>query len=140
MSWPWMRCRDAHALIDELIGESQDAFVLLTLLQRHHWGRSFVLADAMADQLGWTRKRFAAAGSLLQALGFIQMVTPANFRSPAIYRLGTGVVMFTPMRDRQFATWDILPTGKIPKRPTCGHFGLVRMPKSRQRVLLEVGA
>ena len=41
-----------HAVIDELIGESQDAFVLLTLLQRHHWGRSFVLANAMADQLG----------------------------------------------------------------------------------------
>lgn len=77
-----------HALIDELIGESQDAFILLTLLQRHHWGRSFVLANAMADQLGWTRKRFAAARTLLQALGFIQMVTPANFRSPAIYRLG----------------------------------------------------
>ena len=77
-----------HALIDELIGESQDAFILLTLLQRHHWGRSFVLANAMADRLGWTRKRFAAARTLLQALGFIQMVTPANFRSPAIYRLG----------------------------------------------------
>ena len=77
-----------HAVIDELIGESQDAFVLLTLLQRHHWGRSFVLANAMADQLGWTRKRFAAARSLLQAFGFIQLVMPASFRSPALYRLG----------------------------------------------------
>jgi hypothetical protein len=77
-----------HALIDELIGESQDAFILLTLLQRHHWGRSFVLANAMADQLGWTRKRFAAARTLLERLEFIQMVAPASFRSPAIYRLG----------------------------------------------------
>ena len=77
-----------HALIDELIGESQDAFILFTLLQRHHWGRSFVLANAMADQLGWTRKRFASARTLLQVLGFIQMVAPASFRSPAIYRLG----------------------------------------------------
>jgi hypothetical protein len=78
-----------HALIDELIGESQDAFILLTLLQRHHWGRSFVLANAMADQLGWTRKkRFASARTLLHALGFIQIVAPASFRAPAFYRLG----------------------------------------------------
>ena len=77
-----------HAVIDELIGESQDAFVLLTLLQRHHWGRNFVLANAMADQLGWTRKRFAAARTMLQVLGFIQLVKRASFRSPAIYRLG----------------------------------------------------
>jgi hypothetical protein len=77
-----------HALIDELIGESQDAFILLTLLQRHHWGRSFVLANAMADQLGWTRKRFAAARTLLERLAFIQMVAPASFRSPAVYHLG----------------------------------------------------
>ena len=77
-----------HAVIDELIGENQDAFVLLTLLQRHHWGRSFVLANAMADQLGWSRKRFAAARSFLESLGFIQLVAPASFRSPAVYRLG----------------------------------------------------
>jgi hypothetical protein len=77
-----------HSVIDELIGESQDAFVLATLLQRHHWGRSFVLANAMADQLGWTRKRFAATRTRLQALGFIQLMMPASFRSPAVYRLG----------------------------------------------------
>ena len=76
-----------HSVIDELIGESQDAFVLLTLLQRHHWGRGFALANVMAEQLGWTRKRFAAARILLQALGFIQLMIPASFRSPAIYRL-----------------------------------------------------
>jgi hypothetical protein len=77
-----------HSVIDELIGESQDALVLLTLLQRYHWGRSFVLANAMADQLGWSRKRFAATRALLQTLGLIQLVAPASFRSPAIYRLG----------------------------------------------------
>ena len=77
-----------HSVVDALIGENQDAFVLFSLLQRHHWGRNFVLANAMADQLGWTRKRFAAARTLLQNLGFIQLVIPASFRSPAIYRLG----------------------------------------------------
>jgi hypothetical protein len=77
-----------HLVIDELIGENQDAFVLFSLLQRHHWGRNFVLANAMADSLGWTRKRFAAARTLLEGLDLIQLVAPANFRSPAVYRLG----------------------------------------------------
>ena len=77
-----------HAVIDVLIGESQDAFILLTLLQRHHWGRNFVLANAMADQLGWSRKRFAATRALLESLGFIKLVAPANFQFPASYRLG----------------------------------------------------
>jgi hypothetical protein len=78
----------SHEVIDALIGESQDAFILVTLLQRHHWGRNFVLANAMADQLGWTRKRFAAARTWLEACGLIHMITPASFRSPAVYRLG----------------------------------------------------
>jgi len=76
-----------HSLVDELIGESQDAFVLFTLLQRHHWGRDFCLANAMADQLGWSRKRFAAARTLLESLSFIQLIAPASFRSPPLYRL-----------------------------------------------------
>jgi len=77
-----------HSVVDELIGESQDAFVLFSLLQRHHWGRNFVLANVMSDQLGWTRKRFASARALLEARGFIVLVMPASFRSPALYRLG----------------------------------------------------
>jgi hypothetical protein len=77
-----------HTVVDELIAENQDAFVLLILLQRHHWGRHFVLANAMADQLGWSRKRFASARTLLHTLGFIQLIAPASFRSPAVYRLG----------------------------------------------------
>jgi Bifunctional DNA primase/polymerase, N-terminal/Primase C terminal 1 (PriCT-1) len=77
-----------HSVIDKLICENQDAFVLLTLLQRHHWGRYFVLANATASKLGWTRKRFAEARQLLQALGLIELVAPASFRSPALYRLG----------------------------------------------------
>jgi Bifunctional DNA primase/polymerase, N-terminal/Primase C terminal 1 (PriCT-1) len=77
-----------HTVVDALIRENQDAFVLFSLLQRHHWGRNFVLANAMADQLGWTRKRFAAARALLQRRGFIQLVMPASYRTPAVYRLG----------------------------------------------------
>ena len=83
-----------HSVIDELIEENQDAFVLLTLLQRHHWGRSFVLANAMADQLGWSRKRFAAARTLLRSLSLIQLVAPASFRSPQSIVSVHGVVDF----------------------------------------------
>ena len=43
-----------HSLIDELIGESQDAFILFTLLRRHQWERvkDFIAACVLADQLG----------------------------------------------------------------------------------------
>jgi hypothetical protein len=77
-----------HSVVDALISENQDAFVLFSLLQRHHWGRNFVLANVMAEQLGWTRKRLASARALLEARGFIVLVMPASFRSPALYRLG----------------------------------------------------
>jgi hypothetical protein len=76
-----------HKLIDELIGESQDAFILLTLLQRHHWGREFVVANAMADQLGWSRKRFASARALLLKRGFLETVRPGGFRYPPLFRI-----------------------------------------------------
>jgi Bifunctional DNA primase/polymerase, N-terminal/Primase C terminal 1 (PriCT-1) len=77
-----------HSLIDELIGESQDAFILFTLLRRHHWGRDFVAANAMADQLGWTRKRFAEARGVLVLLGLIEEVIPAGYRTPAVFKFG----------------------------------------------------
>jgi hypothetical protein len=83
-----------HWVVDKLIGQSQDAFVLLTLLQRHHWGRSFALANAMAARLGWSRKRFAATRELLESLGFIRLIAPAGYRSPPFYRLVHGVVEF----------------------------------------------
>jgi Bifunctional DNA primase/polymerase, N-terminal/Primase C terminal 1 (PriCT-1) len=76
-----------HSVVDELIGENQDAFVLLSLLQRHHWGRSFVLANAMADQLGWTRKRFADARKFLLERGYLRVVRASGFRFPPLFRL-----------------------------------------------------
>jgi Bifunctional DNA primase/polymerase, N-terminal/Primase C terminal 1 (PriCT-1) len=77
-----------HTLIDELIGESQDAFILFTLLRRHNWGRDFVAANAMAGQLGWTRKRFAEARRILSLLGFIELVTPGGYRTAPVYKFG----------------------------------------------------
>jgi hypothetical protein len=76
-----------HSLIDELIGESQDAFILHTLLKRHHWGRDFAVANAMADQLGWTRKRFADARKILLERGYLRVVRAGGFRFPALFRL-----------------------------------------------------
>jgi hypothetical protein len=35
----------AHTVIDELMHESPDAFLLLMVLKRHHWGRDFVAAN-----------------------------------------------------------------------------------------------
>jgi hypothetical protein len=76
-----------HALIDGLIGESQDAFILYTLLNRYHWGREFAVANAMAAQLGWTRKRLAQARTILLRRGLLQLVRMGGFRFPPLFRL-----------------------------------------------------
>jgi bifunctional DNA primase/polymerase-like protein/primase-like protein len=76
-----------HALIDELIGESQDAFILYTILNRYHWGRDFAVANAMAAQLGWTRKRLAQARTALLRRGLLKLVRLGGFRFPPLFRL-----------------------------------------------------
>ena len=76
-----------HALIDELIAESQDAFVLYTLLKRYHWGRDFAVANAMAAQLGWTRKRLSQARTALLRRGLLRLVRVGGFRFPPLFRL-----------------------------------------------------
>src|SRR5690349_10238517 len=38
----------SHADIDGLLKEDPDAFILESLLRRHHWGRNFVVTNAMA--------------------------------------------------------------------------------------------
>jgi hypothetical protein len=76
--------------IDHLLTAFPDAFILLTLLRRHHWGRDFVCANAMAATMpggGWSRQRFAAARQKLEEIGEIRMVRPASKQSgPATYR------------------------------------------------------
>ena len=42
-----------HNLLDRLLAENPDAFLLMTILKRHHWGRDFVLSNAMASSLNW---------------------------------------------------------------------------------------
>jgi hypothetical protein len=76
--------------IDELLKSHPDAFILLTILRRHHWGRDFVCANAMATTMpggGWPEKRFAAARRRLEEIGEIDMVRPASRKhGPSIYR------------------------------------------------------
>jgi hypothetical protein len=54
-----------HEEVDELFAENPDALLLLLKLRRHHWGRDFVLANAMATSLGWGLPRFKAARDCL---------------------------------------------------------------------------
>jgi hypothetical protein len=80
----------AHAEVDDLLQQWPDAFILLTILRRHHWGRAFVVANAMAATMpggGWRRERFAAARKRLEEIGEIEVVTAASrFSGPTTYR------------------------------------------------------
>jgi hypothetical protein len=88
------RVISTHAEVDGLMQKHPDAFLLLTLARRHHWGREFVLANAMAKRMpggGWSRKRLASARRYLEACGEIEMVSPACRQlGPAIYRFKGG--------------------------------------------------
>jgi len=75
-----------HRVIDALaIASDPDAAFLFLILRRHHWGRHFVVANAMADGLRWNRKRFAAARTRLVELGLLREVQPAKRHAPAVY-------------------------------------------------------
>lgn len=80
-----------HDQLDRVLLEGgPDPFLLLTILKRHHWGREFVCANAMAETMpphGWTRQRFAAARRKLEQIGEILMLRPAiKGVGPATYR------------------------------------------------------
>jgi len=61
----------SHGIMDRVMAHSPDAFYLLMLLKRHHWGRDFVLAKPMADSMGWTLRRWKAARNILVRLAII---------------------------------------------------------------------
>ena len=79
-----------HSMIDGLMYEDPDAFLLLVRLQRHHWNREFAIANAMANTMpggGWPRKRLAAARAKLEDRSLVKIVMPKGRRVPALYRL-----------------------------------------------------
>ena len=78
----------SHALIDKLVTTNQDAYILLSMLKRHHWGRgSFVLSKAMAAKFGWRITRWYAARDLLVRFGIIACVHEGGMgpHDPPIY-------------------------------------------------------
>lgn len=84
-----------HSEIDGMLRADPDAFILLTLLRRHHWGRDFVVANAMAETMpggGWPRKRFAETRRRLERYGEIEMIRPPKRHSPAVYRFKGGQI------------------------------------------------
>ena len=82
--------------VDELLRNHPDAFILLTILRRHHWGqREFVVANGMHSSMpggGWPVKRFTAARSRLEQVGEIRMVRRHSKHSPAVYRFKGGQI------------------------------------------------
>ncbi len=81
--------------VNGLLFTCPDAYVLLTILKFHHWGKrdEFYCANAMADSMpsgGWTPKRFAAARKALLEAGELEEVRRRGKRTPATYRFKTG--------------------------------------------------
>ncbi|WP_417592528.1 bifunctional DNA primase/polymerase [Parasphingorhabdus sp.] len=78
---------DAFIPKDELPHKAApDAAFLLDLLRRLHFERNtFVVANAMHEKLGWSRKRFTAARSYLESMGKLRVVKPPAKDAPAIY-------------------------------------------------------
>ena len=76
-----------HNTIDRMMAYSQDAFHLLMLLKRYHWGRDFVLSKPMADSMGWTLRRWKAARNALVWLGLIACLHEGGLgpNDPPIY-------------------------------------------------------
>jgi hypothetical protein len=80
-----------HAEIDVLASRYPDAFLLLSILRRHHWDREFRIAWGMAARMpggGWDWERFGRARTVLEKSGLVVLVSPANahLRTAAVYR------------------------------------------------------
>src|SRR5262249_46717566 len=63
------------AEVETMVGQDQDALVLLTYLRAHNgpWG-DFWVSNALTETFGWTLKRMAAARHRLIELGHLQPV------------------------------------------------------------------
>jgi Bifunctional DNA primase/polymerase, N-terminal/Primase C terminal 1 (PriCT-1) len=77
----------SHKLVDRLVTENQDAFILLTMLKRHHWGRDFILSKAMAAIFGWTVPRWYRARDFLVRCGIIACIHEGGMgpHDPPVY-------------------------------------------------------
>jgi hypothetical protein len=74
-----------HAEIDSLLLKNQDAYALLQVLRRYHWGRDFHVANALNEKMGWTLRRLQAARQYLVKDGRIIQRKAHTQRSPALF-------------------------------------------------------
>jgi hypothetical protein len=82
----------SHSVIDRVMAHSPDAFYLLMILKRHHWGRDFVLAKPMAESMGWGLRRWKVARDMLVRLGIIACLHEGGLgpNDPPIYAWADG--------------------------------------------------
>jgi hypothetical protein len=75
----------SHDMIDRL--DDPDAFYLMALLKRHHWGRDFFLTKAVASALGWTLPRWRRARDLLVRFDVIACIHEGGLgpNDPPVY-------------------------------------------------------
>jgi hypothetical protein len=66
---------------------SPDAFCLLMMLQRHHWGRDFAFANAMSDTMNWSLRRFVAVRKALIEMGIVTVIRRETRHKPMFCRL-----------------------------------------------------
>jgi Bifunctional DNA primase/polymerase, N-terminal/Primase C terminal 1 (PriCT-1) len=73
----------------KLICMCPDAFLLLAFLRANNRpGRTFMIANGLADTLGWRRQRLTSARKQLQDWGYIRLVCQARQHEPALYQWG----------------------------------------------------
>jgi hypothetical protein len=85
--------RISFDVIDELLAVGPDAYVLFSLLLRHHADRTrFFIANAMAESMppdGWALRRFRSARARLLENGFVVRVRKASsMYGAAVYGWG----------------------------------------------------
>ena len=81
-----------HAIVDDLAADEPVAFSLLSILQRHHWNRDFVLSAAFAEKLGWDIRAFRKARDVLAKRGLIECIHKGGRGpgDPPLYRFPKG--------------------------------------------------
>lgn len=81
-----------HAVVDDLAAAEPLAYALIGILRRHHWGRTFALAKAFADSLGWSLPAFKKARTVLVQRGLIECIHAGGRgpHDPPMYRFPKG--------------------------------------------------
>ena len=95
----------AHDVVDGLMHEDPDAFLLLIHLRRRHWGRNFVIANAMTGGMPGGGGPFDCSKRLdpVCQIGLVQQLRPATHRKPAMWRFAD----FRPPQSRGSKQRDV---------------------------------